>query len=254
MMLSNTKEDVREAHHLDYCLGSIAWALYLLALGARYQSEVVLSPANILQSIRHLRQHATLDNESATRLSIIEGIFQLYSVEEEVQGFSILPMASKYSVLERIDEIIEDAWLLDASRLRRLFSVTANRVALRRDLNKVTRFICKHRSWAQGILSTATQSVLLGSQPLSILEKLVRLLPDVELGNYCPIVLVPEKMPGLWTVEVHKVMPCGEGIIMSDNLEEIRIIYYPKGANSRGGCATSAPARGKGPREQGGSR
>lgn len=195
-------EPIRAKHKTDNVgpaydiLDLVAWDLYCLALSVKYSSEAVLSHEKTIQAIDWLEHKAWFGSEEKSRLARVRGIFGLFTNKEEVPGFRVLPTVFRHCILERIEEILEDAYLLEVSELRRLFSVSVNRAAAKRQLRKITDFIVGHRSWAKGILETGSQLIFPSSgEPLEKLGNLFQGLIDfgVSRSDFKPVLLKPDQ-------------------------------------------------------------
>lgn len=171
-------------------LREITWSLYLLALGTRDHCEVPLDPKTVTFSIDSLDE-APLSAESKIRLSSIRGIFRLFSHNSEVPGFRCIALPN-VTLRERIDEILEDAYLLEASQLRRFFGVQANITSVKRDLGKILRFIVRSRPWAKGVLEVASTTIPLVKTPSEISAKLLGVLPGLRVDDSAPILIEPD--------------------------------------------------------------
>ena len=165
------------------------WDLYLLALATRNQCEVPLSPTQAIQKIDTLVGSNLLSPESRSRLAIVRGLFSLFGDVQEVPCFRYIATEPHQSLTERLDEILDDAYLLEASCLRRFLGLKANVKAIKRDLRKLVQFIVKNRSWAKGVLAAASQTAVLPTVPGETAEKLFDILPNLR-GNYFAPVLV----------------------------------------------------------------
>jgi len=146
-------------------LHEVIWALYMITLASQHHCEVVLSPNEVIAIIDQLIKSKHLSTESKSRLSVVRGIFALYSHSLKVPGFSFITKAPRISLRERLDEILADAYLLEASHLRRFLGLNANAKAIQRDLRKLIKFIVNNRPWAKGILSASTQLAQLPAIP-----------------------------------------------------------------------------------------
>jgi len=182
-----------EPKHGKLALGSLleelVWDLYLLALATRNQCEVPLSPTRAIQTIDTLISSDLFSPESRSRLAIVRGLFSLFCDGQEVPCFRYIATEPHQSVIERLDEILDDAYLLEASCLRRFLGLKANVKAIKRDLRKLVQFIVKNRSWARGVLAAASQTAVLPTVPDKTAEKLFDILPSLR-GNYFAPVLV----------------------------------------------------------------
>jgi hypothetical protein len=174
---------------LGWFLEESVWDLYLLALATRNQCEVPLSPTQAIQRIDTLIGSDPLSPESRSRLAIVRGLFSLFGDVQEVPCFRYIATEPHQSLIERLDEILDDAYLLEASCLPRFLGLKANVKAIKRDLRKLVQFIVKNRSWARGVLAAASQTAVLPTVPGETAEKLFDTLPSLR-GNYFAPVLV----------------------------------------------------------------
>lgn len=184
-----------------HLVSRIAWNFYLLVLATNQQAEVVISPDETTRMIEVLLSFAQLSRESQLRLATIEGVFALFEKNDEIPSFCCVRNRN-VSFAERIDEILEDAYLLDASRLRRFLSLGANVAATKRDLRKIIRFIAKNRPWAKGLVSIVSRSYLTAS-PTALMEGVFNILPDHTNDLAAPVLLLPnDKSYGKQVIEL----------------------------------------------------
>ena len=184
------KGDIRGEPAYHKMLNETAWNFYLLVLATRRRSEVTLFPYEIVTSIGKLLDLPQLCSESKIRLSILQGIFSLFRKREAIPGFRCSPIAG-LAFAERIDEILEDAYLLEASCLRRFFAIKSNVASIRRDLRKLLSFITKNRQWAKGILAVASHASFLPASSEQVTEKLLGILSNLPGDPTAPVLIEP---------------------------------------------------------------
>jgi len=174
-------------------LDKISWDLYLLVLATRYRCEAPLAPGHTIAWLDNLINAYVLSPESKSRLSIIRGLFSLFSDRTDIAGFRYIATSQYPSLRDRLDEIVEDAYLLEASRLRRFLSLKGNVVSLRRDLRKVVLFIAKHRLWAKGLLAAGSHIAALPNAPAQVVEGLIEIFPGLEGECSPPLLVEPDQ-------------------------------------------------------------
>jgi len=170
-------------------LSKSAWDLYILTLASRHGCEAVFSPTETIAGIDTLTRSDLLSPESKSRLSVVRGIFALYSNSQNVPGFRCIAKIPQTSMRERLDEILEDAYLLEASHLRRFLGLKANTKAIKRDLRKLIKFIVEHRPWAKGILTAATQTALLPAVPSEAAGVLLEAISNTGFALSAPLLI-----------------------------------------------------------------
>ena len=197
----------------------VAWDLYRLALSVRNQTELHLEPKNTLSTIKDLSQNNALKRESLLRLSVIEGIFALFSKKDDISGFRFI-LGPRHNIRDRIDEILADAYLCEASALRRFFSFKTGVAGTKRDLKKLLHFIARERKWAKGILKVVSQVTFLPSESTSLIEQLAKAIPEIGQESFSPLIACPDEVyeekryyvikgqrdimnNGLWSVKGH---------------------------------------------------
>lgn len=168
----------------------VAWGLYMLALATRDHCDVPLHPKAVISAIDSIAD-GRLSSESKTRLSLIRGIFGLFNHVSDVPGFRCIALPG-VTLRDRIDEIMEDAYLLEASQLRRFFGVRANIASVKRDLGKLVRFIIRSRPWAKEILQAASSAIPLTKTPSEIAAKLLDIVPDLQVDGSAPLLVEPD--------------------------------------------------------------
>lgn len=186
-----TQDSSNSAKTLPGYLASIAWDLYLLALAAKFRSEAPLNPQQTMDSLDSLLNCESLSRESKVRLSVARGIFAAYSKIIDIPAFSILATATQVAVRERLSEILEDAYLLEASYLKRFISIKSNVASIKRDLRKLIKYIAGNRKWAKGLVGAASQSAVLSSSSMKAAEMLTEIFPDYNPGRGMPTLIDP---------------------------------------------------------------
>lgn len=160
------------------------WNFYLIVLAAKYKAEVNVNPYKTRRLIEQVESKMKLSPEAHARLSVIKGIVNEFTVELEAPALKIIPGVSGTAISERIDEILEDAYLLEASTLRRAFGIKENRARIDKRLRKLLSFIQHHRGWAKGIVTTGSD-IILGAQAFTpALGSLVDLVPGLTESSY----------------------------------------------------------------------
>jgi len=114
-------------------------------LAARYKGEAVLSPEQFIAYTTELDESPSTSAEGRARLARLAGLIQLFDTSQTVPSLRVRPDVGPQDVSHRIAEILEDAYLLEASHLRRTFGLKQNIASVRRDLRKLLEFITKNR-------------------------------------------------------------------------------------------------------------
>ena len=168
----------------------LGWNIYMLILGKRTQSQIIMSPELSVDLINmFLTKSKKLSREAKARLLLLKGIFSSFELSPDIGGFQIVSGASMNLVSDRLEEIVEDAYLLEASALRRFFGINSNKASIRRDLRKLVNFISKNRPWAKGLLKSTKHVGYFGSQ--AALSELIDVIPGNISNNYTPVCISP---------------------------------------------------------------
>lgn len=176
-------------HHAN----TIAWHLYLLLLAVDGHSEVPINPTDTIASIDCLTRDPLLVAESRARLAIIKGLFASFKKSENIPSFRCV-LAVNHSLKERLDEIVDDAHLQDASKLRRFLSVQSNTRAIRKDLKKLVDFIARKRPWAKGAVMAASHAAMLPSSANELVDKIFGIFPELAASSSTPILVDPDSL------------------------------------------------------------
>jgi hypothetical protein len=173
---------VREAgtHRLEF----LSDDLYQLILATRAQAQVHL---NVDRSERLLKAVEAIivywrptapvapPSEALARVAVLKGLFASLRPLATLPGIRI-PLDNNLSITERIDELLEDAYLAEAASLRHFLSYDANKAAVARDLRLLLKTIVKKRKWARGVLGLIEHVVTLprfgGERLLEFVEAL----------------------------------------------------------------------------------
>lgn len=176
----------------------LSWKLYQLVLATRNNCETFLEPDKVVLEIRKMKETTSLSREGLARLAKLEGIFRCYSLKEDIPAFVFSTTVGRYSMSERIEEILEDAYFLEASFLRRFFSIKSNVAIVKRKLRQLLNAIVKERTWAKGILAVGAQSALIPQKSFEFLEKLVNVIPELNKTKFGPMLLPASERAKLW--------------------------------------------------------
>ncbi len=168
-------------------LSSLVWDIYMLILSVKHKSEVVLPPKKTLSLINKLDRLPDLDSEGRARLAVLAGIFNCFEPTVPGPSLRFTKSAFKLDVTNRIEEILEDAYLLEASRLRRLLGLRQNVLSIKRDLRKLLSFISSKRSWAKGLVEVGSSIILGGNASIRAFEKLIEIIPALETCREQPV-------------------------------------------------------------------
>jgi hypothetical protein len=152
-------------------VSSLRWQVYMFALACKHKCEVLLSPQKVLDLANYIESAPHLSSESRARLAVIESLFASYVAGPSLPCLRFYSRSPGYALIERLDEILEDAYLLEASQLRRFLGFRQNIASVTRDLRRVLNHIVRYRSWAKGALRVATESTF-SAAPLSSLPEL----------------------------------------------------------------------------------
>ena len=185
--------DPNKKHFMTHCLDKIVWNFYLLTLATKQECEAPISPTVILNYIDQLLSTKIMSQESKLRLSVIRGIFGLFTSVDAIPGFKFISIKPFPSLLERIDEVLEDAYLLEASTLRKFLSLKTNIKSIKKDLRKLMHFISKNKSWAKGLLSVSSQTISVASAPMQVMEKIIEVIPGLQGECSPPFLIDPEQ-------------------------------------------------------------
>jgi len=170
-------------------LSQLAWAFYLLVLAARYHGEAVISAKDFLRYAARVDRDASLSSEARARLARMCGVFRLFEPHGTVPSLRVRADAGPNAVTERIDEILEDAYLLDASSLRRFFGIRQNVASLKKDLRMLFSTVCRSRVWAKGLVDLSSTPLLGGDSAKRVLESLVQIIPALEPQSSQPVLI-----------------------------------------------------------------
>jgi hypothetical protein len=174
----------------DADIDSLAWSLYLLCIGLAKGAEISASPSDVTANISAILACPALTPESRARLANIQGIFSAFSVKTESPRLRFLPDIPASVITDRIAEIVEDAYLLEASALRRLLGLRQNVAAVRRDLRLLLRTITRSRKWAKDIVAVGTEMLATGTDVSKVANAAIQIVPHLATESH--VVLCPQ--------------------------------------------------------------
>jgi len=172
----------------DGCLSQIAWDMYVLVLAVRYKAEAVVSPDRFIANAARLDKSCSISAEGRARLARLVGLVRLFDIKRVAPSLRLLSDVGPQEVSRRIAEILEDAYLLEASHLRRMFGLKQNVTAIKRDLRKLLDFIVKTRSWARGLVSLSPVPLVGGDSGTKVMDALLGMLPVLQGSVSQPVI------------------------------------------------------------------
>jgi hypothetical protein len=173
----------------DAAVSEVAWNLYMLVLATRYKGEVVVDPDRVIQGAAKIMRLASVSAEGRARLAQLIGLFRLFDAGCVVPSLRVRCSVGSREVTRRIDGILEDAYLLEASQLRRIFGLRQNEARTKRYLRRLLDFITRNRSWARGLLSLSSTTLISSDSGNRAMDILCSMLPALE-GSMSQPVLV----------------------------------------------------------------
>lgn len=182
-------------HKAQKSLSAIAWYFYLLILASKARAEVHIPLGRVLDWLTEVERSPTLRREASLRLAVIHGIFATFAKPVDAPSLALLRPARGLLLSQRLSEILDDAYFLEASQLRRFLGIGSNVAAVKRDLKAVLLFITRHRKWARGILSLGSSSLIGGQASARALDRLLEALPELEAGMDYPVILINHLFP-----------------------------------------------------------
>lgn len=197
----------------------LVWNFYLLSLAIKYDAELIQTPDKMLVLIKEIKNNEKLDSECLARLSIIEGIYNSFSVKIEMPTLRFLPGISSMILSERIAEIKEDAYLLEASHLRKSLGIKRNYTAIKRSMRKLLMFIKGNRAWAKDILTIGSDILAFSDPSTKILNNIVDIIPK-QVRNSSPILINKDE---------NIYFPKEAGVQLSTTLSDDSAIIFDSG-------------------------
>jgi hypothetical protein len=160
--------------------------VYSISLSVSKKAPAIVPPVPMLDLVERLGQFS-LSSESRARLAVLKGVAACFERHSEIPALVCKPQLA-VPLSERIDEILEDAYLLEASRLRTFFSTGANWAALRRDLRKILGWVVRNRGWAKQAVRLGEQVVTVPGQTSLVTDALAE-IGLVAGQESCPVLL-----------------------------------------------------------------
>ncbi len=191
----------------NHTLDSLIWLTYCLILAAKTGSEC---PVDVQEFDRLLQgvKSQTLSLEGQARLANIQALRNSFD-SASISALQPVVSPNSNALRERADEILNDAYLLEASFLRRFLSFASNRQAVKRDLSKLLKFISRNRSWAKDIITTTSHIVSLPRSSVQVMEGLLSVCASMPSAATPPLLRPPQMQryrgQGLWMWELYRV-------------------------------------------------
>jgi hypothetical protein len=168
---------------VNYALREVRWSLYLIALAARNGSDALIPVGKFTRFLQLLENTPALCQESKNRVARIVGMFGLYK-EQQV---AVLECGKGVQLRGMIEKVLLDAYLLEASSMRRFFSLGSNCASVKRDYAKILSCVAK-RPWATELLRVGMQ-MLHVPWASELIDVLRAILPGVQLCDSAPCII-----------------------------------------------------------------
>lgn len=181
--LAPASENERDPASLTYELASHVYSIALSTLG---RAQAVVPPVPMPELLDRLGQFP-MSSEARARLAVLRGVAGCFERKTEIPVLVCRPGLAE-ALSESIDEVLDDAYLLEASRLRTFFSPAANWAALRRDLRKILRWIVRNRPWARNAIRVGEQAVAIPAE-LGIIADALAEVGAPAPANSSPVLL-----------------------------------------------------------------
>ncbi len=207
-------------------IASLACDLHLLILATRTSAQIHLDLNDGLEILHLLGNDPNITGEAAARVAILEGAFRFLEPLERVPGLTV-SAGNETAFRDRIEEILEDAYLAEASSMRQFLCFDSNAASVRRDLRSLLRSIVRSRKWAKGAVTVAEQRVALPSVTVSAIGTVVDAL-DLDATDAGPIVLDTFNPPWLSVFRVEPGVYEWESLIrpLEQEVTESQISFY----------------------------
>ncbi|HDH13023.1 MAG TPA: hypothetical protein ENG83_12635 [Nitrospirae bacterium] len=160
--------------------------VYSISLSIKRKSPAIIPPDSMEELIERLNAYS-LGSESKARLTVLNGISNCFEKKEDIPVLVCRPNLA-IPLADRIDEIMEDAYLLEVSKLRTFLSLESNWVSIKRDIRKILNFIIKNRSWAKNIVQIGTQTIGIPKETGAVIDALYE-IGLVGAQNSCPVLI-----------------------------------------------------------------
>lgn len=192
----------------------LAIDLYQITLGAQSSSEIHIDPNATLAMIhgllgvnrirgdaraRHIR------GEARARLGVLRSLFEAANDAVPHAGLQMVSGRERF-VADTIDGILDDAEFLQASALRRTFSVASNKRAVSRMIRRLLAAVTRKQLWARSLLMAAQSLVVVACGRLGASQAATELLQTVlDSAQSESVVISPEPLLSAPSVVIRAV-------------------------------------------------
>ena len=183
-------DPIDDSENHSHARDLIIWQMYCLILAVKKGCECPFDVQGLKIAIQTIRSKPKLSGEAKARLACIEGIVNSFE-PVQVPGLRVMLPSNETLLLERVDEILNDAYLLEASFLRRFFGYSANKQAIKRDLSKVLKIITGNRSWARGLVTASRHILNIPIASVQVLDALQSIYEGLPKTASSPVLLSP---------------------------------------------------------------
>ena len=170
----------------------LAVDLYEVALGAQLRSEVHIVPSYTVETIDGFLNEEHIRGEARARLVVLRSLFAAANETAPLTGLHAVPGRERF-LAERLDDILDDAEFLQASAVRRHFSISSNKRALSRDIRRLLSAVARKKTWARSLMMAAQSLVVMACDRVGASQAGAELVQTIlDCAEASSVVISPE--------------------------------------------------------------
>jgi len=179
--------------------------LYEVVLGAQLRSEVHIIPNATVEVIDGMLGQDHIRGEARARLVVLRSLFAAANDTVSYSGLQGVSGRERF-LAETIDDILDDAEFLQASALRRHFSVASNKRALSRNIRRLVAAVTRKKAWARSLMVVAQSLMVLACAKLGASQAATELVQTIlDSAQSSSVVISPEPPLPAPSMVVHAV-------------------------------------------------
>lgn len=170
----------------------LAIDLYEVVLGAQSGSEIHIVPSATVEMIDGFLNEKHIRGEARARLVVLRSLFTAAKESMPHSGLQAVPGRERF-LAETIDDILDDAEFLQASTLRRHFSIASNKRALSRNVRRLLGALTRKKPWARSLMITAQSLIVMACARVGASQAATELVQTVlDSAQSSSVVISPE--------------------------------------------------------------
>jgi len=170
----------------------LAIDLYEVVLGAQLGLEIHIVPSATVEMVDGFLNETHIRGEARARLVVLRSLFAAATETVPHAGLEAVPGRERF-LAETIDDILDDAEFLQASALRRHFSMSSNKRALSRNVRRLLSAVTRKKAWARSLMMGVQSLIVMACAKVGASQAATELVQTIlDSAQSSSVVISPE--------------------------------------------------------------